>query len=222
MQTAHSLNPHYFELCAQGTRRILEEGFTPARGGDISLRDPATNLVYVSAGLADIPFPCSSFSEVEAPDPAVFTLDGKQLCGDKLATIELPMHLAILRARPDVHCVLHTHAPWSTVFAMIGRELPRFPLEQEAWGPSFSVSTAGYAPAGAMEVGDFAVEALGDRPAVMLACHGAVAVGESMERAFANARLLEKQALTFAYEKLLTGGYENGLQNGPPNQHVSA
>ena len=62
--TASRLNYAYFELCAEGTRRILEEGFTPSRGGDLSLRDPATGLIYISAGLGDLPFPCSDFSEV--------------------------------------------------------------------------------------------------------------------------------------------------------------
>ena len=201
--TASRLNYAYFELCAEGPRRILEEGFTPSRGGDISLRDPATGLIYISAGLGDLPFPCSDFSEVKAPDPAVFTLDGRRLCGEKLATVELPMHLAIFRARSDVQCVLHIHAQWSTVFAMVHQDVPGYPLSDglsEPYGRSCRISTASYAPAGAMEVGDYVVKALGDRPAAMLACHGAVAVGESMDRAFANARLLEEMSLKSIYE----------------------
>lgn len=199
------INYAYFELCAQGTRRILEEGFSPSRGGDISLRDPATGLIYISAGLGDLPFPCSNFSEVEAPDPAVFTLDGRRLCGEKLATVELPMHLAIFRARPDIHCVLHIHAQWSTVFAMTRQDLSGYPLSDdfsESHSRSCPIMTADYAPAGAMEVGEYVVKALGDRPAAMLACHGAVAVGESMDRAFANARLLEEMSLKSIYEIL--------------------
>lgn len=198
-------NETLMELCAKGTQRIMVEGFTPSRGGDISFRDPATNLVYISAGPADMPFPCSNFLEVESPDPAVFTLDGKRLCGDKLATCELPMHLAIFRARPEITCVLHIHALWSTIFAMVGKNIPGTPFNRDlGWDADDNeIMTADYAPAGAMEVGDYVVKALGKKHAAMLASHGAVAVGESMEIAFANARLLESTAQQNIYKILL-------------------
>ena len=201
------LNYEYFEMCARGTRRILDEGFTPSRGGDISLRDPATGLIYISGGLAEIPFPCSNFLEVEMPDASVFTLDGTPLFKNKLATIELPMHLAIFRARPDINCVLHIHAQWSTVFAMTGESLPHFPVNTEnhdKFKSSSTVHTAEYAPAGAVEVGNYVVKALGDGFAAMLANHGAVVVGKSMECAFTNAKLLENASQKLIYEKLLS------------------
>ena len=203
--TAYHLNETLMDLCAKGTQRIMSEGFTPSRGGDISLRDPATNLIYISAGPADMPFPCSNFSEVESPDPAVFTLEGERLCGDKLATCELPMHLAIFRARPEVTCVLHIHALWSTMFAMVGKGIPEFSSRRHTGKilESEIIKTAAYAPAGALEVGDYVVKALGNKNAAMLASHGAVAVGVSMEMAFANARILEATSHKYIYELLL-------------------
>ena len=208
------INYAYMEMCAKGTQRILQEGLSPSRGGDISIRDPQTNLVYISAGLADIPFPLSNFNEVEAPDIAIFTLSGRRLNSDKIATCELPMHLAILKARPEINCVLHVHAMWSTVFAMTGNKADSFPEDQDGFDRfhfSTDIQVAKYAPAGALDVGRNVVEVLGGRNAAILASHGAVAVGRNMEEAFANAKLLEQSTHMLTYEKILTGGKKNGL-----------
>ena len=187
------MNREYFEMAARGTRMILEQGFTPSRGGDITLRDPSTGLIYVSAGPCAMPFDYPNFSECRAPDIAVFTLDGTPLTPWSIATIELPMHLAILRARPEINCVLHTHPLWASVFAIAHKNIPLVLVEQYVYLGG-EVECAKYAPAGDLRVGDYAVQALGQKSAVILASHGAVTVGDTMNTAFRNMHFLENVA----------------------------
>ncbi|MBC8537213.1 class II aldolase/adducin family protein [Feifania hominis] len=196
------INMCLLEQCAEGTRRIMKEGFTPSRGGDISLRDPSTGLIYVSGNLKDLPFPYATFLEFRAQDIAVFEPDGTLVSPWAVGTIEMPMHLAIMRARPDVNCVLHTHPQWSTVFAMTHKDIPLV-LTEQSYHLGGEIRTAKYAPAGAMEVGDYVVEALGDRNAVLMDAHGSVAVGERMDMAFAHAHYLENVAQKAIFASLL-------------------
>ena len=196
------INLNLLEMCAEGTRRILKEGFTPSRGGDISLRDPNTGLIYVSGNMNGLPFPYANFLEFRAQDMAVFTADGEPLSTWSTGTIELPMHLAIMKARPDVNCVLHTHPSWSTVWAMTHKDIPLVLTEQGAHLGG-EIRAAEYAPAGDLRVGEYVVKALGNNNAAMMASHGAVAVGERMDIAFAHAHYLENVAQKTLYATLL-------------------
>ena len=196
------INLSFLEQCAEGTRRIIKEGFTPSRGGDIILRDPNTGLIYVSGNLKGLPFPYANFLEFRAQDTAVFELDGTPLAPWATGTVELPMHLAIMRARPDVNCVLHTHPQWSTVFAMTHKNIPAVLTEQ--WvNLGGEIEVAEYAPAGDLKVGEYAVKALGDRKAALMASHGAVCVGDRMDIAFANAHYLENVAQKVIFASLI-------------------
>ena len=193
---------HMMEQCARGTRMIMEQGFTPSRGGDISLRDPNTGLIYISGNLVGLPFPYANFLDFRAQDTAVFELDGTPLSPWSVATIELPMHLDIMRARPEVNCVLHTHPQWASIFAMTHKDIPLVLTEQYAHLGG-EIKTAKYAPAGDLKVGKYVVEALGDRNAAIMACHGAVTVGINMEMAFANSHFLENIAQKAVFASLL-------------------
>ncbi len=196
------INMSLLELCAEGTRRIMKEGFTPSRGGDVSLRDPSTGLIYVSGNLKDLPFPYANFLEFRAQDTAVFELDGTPVAPWATGTVELPMHLAIMRARPEVNCVVHTHPQWSTVFAMVRKNIPLMLTEQEVHLGG-EIGVADYAPAGAMEVGEYVVQVLGNKNAAIMASHGAVAVGERMDIAFAHAHYLENVAQKAIFASLI-------------------
>ena len=196
------IDMNLLEQCAEGTRRIMKEGFTPSRGGDISLRDPNTGLIYISGNLKDLPFPYANFLEFRAQDIAVFEPDGTLITPWAVGTIELPMHLAIMRARPDVNCVLHTHPQWSTIFAMIRKKIPLVLVEQEVHLGG-EIGIADYAPAGDTKVGEYTAQALGSKNAVLMASHGAVAVGERMDIAFAHAHYLENIAQKAAFASLL-------------------
>jgi L-fuculose-phosphate aldolase len=103
---------------------------------------------------------------------------------------EGPMHLAIYRARPDVQAVVHTHAPAATAFAVTGVRLdePLLPEVLMSLGP---VAWVPYAPSGTEDLPRAMVPYLADHDAFLLANHGAVTVGRSLEEAYFHMERLE-------------------------------
>lgn len=166
----------YREEAARGTRMLYELGFSPSGdNGDISVRDPETGLVYISASPIEIGY--KNLGEYHACDMAVVDMEGNRMTTWSRPTIEMPMHLAILRARPDVNAVVHTHAAWSSVFAICGKNIPFVLAEQYAHLGAGEVVCAGYGKAGSDELGEEIVSALGKNNAVLMRNHGAVTVG---------------------------------------------
>ncbi|MFR9188869.1 MAG: class II aldolase/adducin family protein [Anaerotruncus massiliensis (ex Togo et al. 2019)] len=154
---------------------LYELGFSPSGdNGDISVRDPETGLVYISASPIEIGY--KNLGEYHACDMAVVDMEGNRMTTWSRPTIEMPMHLAILRARPDVNAVVHTHAAWSSVFAICGKNIPFVLAEQYAHlgaGESSAPDTAKRVPTSWEEI----VSALGKNNAVLMRNHGAVTVG---------------------------------------------
>ncbi|MBQ1771774.1 MAG: class II aldolase/adducin family protein [Clostridia bacterium] len=203
MEMDKRISRHLLEEVARGTRWLLEKGFTPSGdSGDVSLRDPVTGLIYISGFLKGIPFPYTDFNDFRAQDMAVFEPDGTKITPWCDATIEAPMHLAIYRARPDVMSVVHSHPLWASMFAIAGEDIP-LTLAEQYINLGAEIRTARYAPAGAMEMGDYIVEALGSNNAAMMANHGAVTVGPTMEVAFRYSYFLENIAQKTIFAKLL-------------------
>ena len=68
-----------------------------------------------------------SFLTIAGVSPGCATLDrlimldlaGRYLGGDKAAPYEWPIHACIMRARPEVMSVCHTHSKWSALFSVI-------------------------------------------------------------------------------------------------------
>lgn len=106
---------------------------------------------------------------------------------------ETPMHLAIYRARPDVRAVVHTHAPAATAFALTDIRLdePLLPEVVVSMGP---VAKVPYARSGTEELPRVMAPYLADHDAFLLANHGAVTVGRTLEQAYFQMERLELYA----------------------------
>lgn len=193
----------YQEEAAWGTRWLYEKGFSPSGdSGDVSVRDPETGLIYISAANASIPLPYKDNGDIRAQDIAVMDIDGKSYSPWASETIEAPMHLAIYRARPDVEAIVHTHAQWSSVFAITHQDIPLCLVEQLI-NLGETIRCAEYGPAGSNLIAENVVRALGTNNAVIMANHGAVTVGKTMFEAYKNAIFLESLAQKTIYAKLI-------------------
>ena len=103
------------------------------------------------------------------------------------------MHAAVYEAKPEVSAVIHTHSPYATAFAVNNRDIPVILIEMVAFLGG-GVPLARYALPGTRGVGDEAVKALEDRGGCLLANHGVLAVGNSLERAHLRAVYIEDAA----------------------------
>jgi L-fuculose-phosphate aldolase len=119
---------------------------------------------------------------------SVVSGDGTVLEGDLVPTSELDLHLGIYATTPAA-AVVHTHAPYSTALACVLEELPVVHYQQLLLGGTIRV--APYATFGSPELAAHVREALVERQAALMASHGSVALGSSLEKAVEHALLLE-------------------------------
>ena len=65
------------------------------------------------------------YRETTPDDIVVCALaDGSVLAGDRKPSSELPLHRAVYAARPETGAVVHTHSPFATTLAVLGKPIP--------------------------------------------------------------------------------------------------
>ncbi|CAM2198216.1 L-fuculose-phosphate aldolase [Paraburkholderia kururiensis] len=95
---------------------------------------------------------------------------------------EWRMHRDILRARPELNAVVHTHSVAATAMAIHRRDIPAHHYMVAVAGGN-SIRCAPYATFGSQALSDYAVAALQDRYACLLAHHGVIAASATLSRA---------------------------------------
>lgn len=128
---------------------------------------------------------------------------------------ELPMHLAIFRSHPEIHAIVHTHAPYVTTLSVLRKPLPPV-IDEMVLHLGGPIAVADYAFTGTEMVGTNVVRALGDHTGVLLANHGNVCVGRDLAQAFHVAVVME--ACARVYVQALSAGEPVEL----PNDAVAA
>jgi len=101
---------------------------------------------------------------------------------EKRPSTEWRFHRDILRARPEIGAVVHTHSNAATAMSIHGRDIPAHHYMVAAAGGN-SIRCAPYATFGSQALSDHAVAALQDRTACLLAHHGVIALGPDLARA---------------------------------------
>ena len=165
---------------ATASRRLAAEGLLIGTSGNVSLR--VEEHVAVTATGADL-------SRVTPAEVTVVDRTGRVVAGDLEPTSEIDLHLGVY-ARHDALAVVHTHAPAATALAcVLDEELPCIHYQQLMLGGT--VRVAPYATFGTPELAASVVEALTGRSAALMANHGSVTTGASLDKAVENALLLE-------------------------------
>ncbi len=185
------------KLYAQGTVNLFE--------GNLSVRDG--DVIYMT--------PSQQNKETMTPEMILtLTPEGEILTQNGLKpSSETPMHLALYRLRPDIGAIVHTHSACATAFALAGREIASELAEQYLFFKG-SIPCCAYGTPGTDAVfADFPrYFAHEGKNAVLLANHGLVTVGKTLEEAFACAEAAEKIAKIALMTKLL--GKEQPLPEG--------
>lgn len=164
---------------AAAARRLAAEGLLIGTAGNVSARD-GDRVAVTGTGVV--------LAACTPEDVTVVALDGRVLEGALVPSTELGLHLGVY-AGSVAAAVVHTHAPYSTAIACVLDELPVLHYQQLALGGA--VRVAPYATFGTPELAAATVAALDGRQAALMANHGSVAVGPSLEKAVENALLLE-------------------------------
>ena len=175
-------------------RRLDAAGFMPSKSGNLSVRD-GDGFVITPSGLP--------YAETAPEDLVRVARDGS-CAGRRRPSSEWQLHAAIHAARPDAGAVVHTHSPRATALSCARRGIPPFhSMVRMAGG---DVRCAAHATFGTAALADNAVAALCDRRAALLANHGVVAIGATLDAALALA--FEVENLAGQYLDLLAAGLD--------------
>ena len=172
------------DLVAIG-QKLVARGLVAATDGNLSARLDGGFILATPSGF--------SKGDLRESDLVVTDLDGARVRGFRKPTTELGMHLAVYRARPDVEAVVHAHPPVATGFACAGVSLEE-PLVSEAVLGLGPVPLAPYATTGTREMEAALAPHLPTANAVLLANHGVLAVGGSLQEAFWRLETVEQIA----------------------------
>ena len=188
-----ALRKTIIELCLWMNQSGLNQGTS----GNISARYKDVMLITPSA----IPY-----SKMTPDMIATFDLKGTYGTwdGPLKPSTEWRFHLDIMLSRPEVGAIVHTHATYCTVLAIARKSIPACHYMMAAFGGT-DVRCADYARYGTEELSAYALKALENRTACLLANHGMIATGANLEKAMWAAVELETIAKQY-YHSLLIGG----------------
>jgi len=172
------------ERLVAAARRMRDLGLNPGRSGNASLRFGAGFLV-TPTGLA--------YERMEPEDIVLVEAASGAARGRRAPSSEWRLHRDIYARRPEAGGVAHTHSPHATTLACLRRPIPPFHYEVAFAGGS-DIRCSGYATFGTQALSDGALAALEGRRACLLANHGAVAIGTTVEEAVELAERVESLA----------------------------
>jgi L-fuculose-phosphate aldolase len=166
---------------------MSESGLVVGTSGNVSTRTPDGAVLVTPSGLA--------YAAMEPEDVVLVDLDGTVVEGSFEPSVETPMHTGILRARPEIGGIVHTHACYSTTLACLNWEIPPIHYMLAVLSDEGRVPLARYATYGTEELARNATDALGSsHTACLLSNHGTIAVGGSVTEAYVSTELLEEMA----------------------------
>ena len=180
---------NYKRFLIDACLRMVKSGLTVETWGNISVRDPETGYVYLTP--SGMPY-----DTIVEDDIVVMDVDGNRIEGERKPTIEHAMHLGIMKNRPDVNAIVHTHPVYPQVFALLHENIPPV-IDEAAQILGGEVKVTEYALPGSPEMAANAIAAIGNGAACLLANHGAVAVGKDMDAAFKVFTILEMTSHTY-------------------------
>lgn len=168
--------------------------------GNLSGRDADSGLVVIK--------PSGIYYQDLTPDKmVVLDADGRVVEGAFKPSSDTAAHLYVYRHRPDINGIVHTHSPFATAFAAVGKSIPVYltAICDEFGG---AIPCGAYARIGSDEIGREIIRSIGSSPAILMKNHGVFTVGSSPIAAIKAAIMVEDVAKTVYY----------ALQLGTPDE----
>jgi len=174
-------------------RKIYAEQFVIGTGGNISVRHGSK--VYIKAsGVSLEDSGAADYNEVDLKT-------GKTTCFKGPCSIEIPMHMACYKARPDIGAVIHTHPIYGTVAGIVGKKLKTISYEFKYTMKS-EVPVIGYKEPGSIALGKAVERSIKKHNGLLLKNHGIITVGKTIEEAYLRALALERACKVYILSKL--------------------
>lgn len=157
---------------------MVEKGFIVGAAGNLSMRVKLRNgedaFLVTPSNYKD--------ANMKIEDLVLCDGNGEAILGTRNPTSEKIMHITIMKARPEINAIVHSHAPYSTTLAIA--KMPIGPIVDEIIPFIGGCEVAEYGIAGSKELANNAVKALGENYACFIANHGNICCGVNMDHAW--------------------------------------
>jgi ribulose-5-phosphate 4-epimerase/fuculose-1-phosphate aldolase len=174
---------------ALGCRIIAMEGHSDVVWGHLTVRDPNhPDQLWMKASTVGL-------EEITPDDLVLIDFEGKKIAGIRERHNEYPIHSEIMRVRPDVQAVVHTHPVLPTILGSAGQSFK--PYTHEGcffWPPDVPIYTEMTDLIVTRDQGESVARALGDHRAMLMKNHGIVIAARSIEEAAVASMLMVKAA----------------------------
>lgn len=166
-------------------KEMITCGLVEGTAGNVSARLPDGNVILTPSSL--------DYKSMTLEDLVVTDIDGKVLEGHRTPTTEKSLHLACLRKHQDIGAVMHCHAMFATMFAIVRQPIPCVIEEFDVYVGG-DVPVADYQMTGSDALAEEVSNRVADRGAVLMANHGLLCVGKNPVDVLKVAKLVERTA----------------------------
>ncbi len=178
----------------RAAHKVIEAGLNFGTWGNMSCRGAGNQVIITPSGIP--------YADLQSEDLCVVNLEGEVMQGHWKPSTELPLHLAIYKARQEMDAIVHVHSKYASAFAVARKEIP-IASEEMAQLLGMAVPVADYALPGSDLLGKNTVTALGNGYAALLASHGLVAAGSLLDEALLRCLVIERSARVLLFSRLL-------------------
>lgn len=168
---------------------LVAEGQDDFTRGHISMRLPDnTALFFMKAHSIGL-------EEITKENILTIDLEGNVVAGNARRHSEVYIHSEIYKARADVHCVLHTHPPYSVALSATGKPIKAYSQSGALFCEAVGLYDDTIRLIRTHEMGAGVAKALGPHRAVLLKNHGIVIASPSIEETVIGVIMFERAAM---------------------------
>ncbi len=179
-------------VCAAG-KKLLKEGLVARTWGNVSVRINDHQMVITPSG--------RRYDELNPADMVLVDFYTLKFEGKIKPSSELKLHCQVYKTRPHIQAVIHTHQMYASIVAASQKNVVVLqPAHQQILGGSV-VKTAPYALPNTKKITVETANAIEQASAALMANHGAVCIGTSLDSAFEVAHTLEQACEVFIESK---------------------
>jgi ribulose-5-phosphate 4-epimerase/fuculose-1-phosphate aldolase len=171
----------------KGAKEIFQKGLVDVGEGNVSVRIPGRDELLITPTF-------NHYGKMTEQDVVHLKFDGTQLSSGQRASTEYRLHIAVYCARPRAGCVIHTHSSYASILSVVQMPIPVL-MEEMVILLGGGVDVSMFRPAHTEDIGETAIQALGLTNAALLANHGALICGRTVDHATKMAEAVEKMAM---------------------------
>lgn len=182
------------QMIVEAGRKMYNTGLVAGTSGNISMRNPdkEDSFFITPSSMA--------YDQIQEHDIVEINSKGEPYIKGQRPSSEWQMHVSVYQRFEKYNAIVHTHSTFATSFAVTHENIPLILIEMKPYlGGDLHV--APYRPAGTKELGEVILPYLEDRNSCLLANHGTISCGETLEDAFMAAEYVEDAAKIYYYAK---------------------